>query len=186
MTFLPKLTTILSIVSMIVVYNVICLCATVAIFAIYYSFFKRKELLADMCYELKMIAAHHFVREGEEIKEKKPKVNMAVYFPWFKEVIVLSEKDYKKIFKYSFIVFAIAFMPFIISSSMVGAEAIRGMELQQFTKNDNLSFVVFMMSMTLSGMILACIAFSLPVILVLYGILNYRVKKMLKKLKKLA
>ncbi|MBB5074460.1 Flp pilus assembly protein TadB [Bartonella callosciuri] len=76
-------------------------------------------------------------------------------------------------------------MPFFLSFGIEGAKLLNnGMDIQQMIASGPVLFTVYVITTALVILVMVYVAFSLPVILILYWILNQRVKKMIKRLEK--
>lgn len=178
MTFLSTGTAILTILSMMVVYSMISIFAIIAIVVVYYSFFKRSEVLDKSREKLEIIEVHSVL--CHERGEEEPAFDREAYLASFKEALMFSKKDYKIILKFSFIIFFILVMPFIASFFMVFEGVVNGMTMGQFIKGDSWSFTFSMVNGVFLYIIFVLVAFSLPLFLLLHAILSLRVKKMIK------
>ncbi|WP_273721325.1 MULTISPECIES: hypothetical protein [unclassified Bartonella] len=198
MNFLVILFVVLTAGSMIVIYSVITVCSTMAIIAIYYSFIKRikrarklSQTFEEQIFEkLKKNATEHLSGDGSKIKEKRPAFNTKAYLSSFQESLMLSKKDYKRIFIFSLIVFVFIFLPFAFSLVIEGAKFAQGfaqgMDIKQIVNMSSGLFRFYIIMVALVFLATALVAFSLPVILIFYGIVNQKVKKNMKRLEKLA
>ncbi|WP_156851443.1 hypothetical protein [Bartonella refiksaydamii] len=197
MTFLVVLIAVLSFAIVIIAYSMIVVCTFTVICAIYYSFVKRIKRLRAFSRILKKLkkSEEQFLSSHEkEMAGKNLAFDREVSPLSFRESLVLSGKDYKRLFIFSLVLFVIIFVPFLLSCSVVGGKMLNGMHngmetgqaMKQLIETTPVWFFVYCVTGVLVALVLACFAFSLPVILILYGILNQRVKKMMKRLKKIA
>ncbi|EJF97803.1 hypothetical protein LBE40_00130 [Bartonella taylorii] len=196
MTSLMVLIAILSFAIIGLTYSMIAVFTLVVIFAIYYSFFKRIKRLRAFSRifkklkkgETQLLSSH----EKEKMTGKNSAFDMEATPLSFRESLILSRKDYKRLFIFSLTLFVIIFVPFLLSSSVVGKDILNGIQngmsgmqwMQQLAETIPVWFFVWAVTGLVVVFILLCIAFSLPVILILYAILNQRVKKMMKRLEK--
>ncbi|EJF78615.1 hypothetical protein MCO_00600 [Bartonella sp. DB5-6] len=197
MTFLVVLIAILSFAIVIFTYNMIAVFTLAVICAIYYSFFKRIRRLRAFSRILKKVkkSEGQFLSSHEkEIEGKNSVFDMEATPLSFRESLVLSGKDCKRLFIFSLILFVVIFVPFLLSGSVVVREALNGMHngmeagqaMKQLIETTPVWFFVCVVTGVCVALVVACFAFSLPVILILYGILNQRVKKMMNRLEKFA
>lgn len=196
MTFWVMLITLFSFATVILAYSMVVVCTFVAIFAIYYSFVKRIKRLrvfSRILKKFKKSQAPFLSSYEKEIAEKNSAFDMEATPLSFRESLVLSGKDYKRLFIFSLLLFVIIFVPFLLTGIVVGREiqsAIQdGMNMSQavqhFIVTHPVCFLTYAFTGVFVALVLAFLAFSLPVILMLYAILNQRVKKMGKRLEKL-
>ncbi|WP_273721315.1 MULTISPECIES: hypothetical protein [unclassified Bartonella] len=179
MTFLSAGTAILTILSMMVVYSMISVFAIIAIVVFYYSFFKRSEVLAKSREKLEIFEVREVL--CHERGEEEPVFDREAYLASFKEAMMFSKKDYKRIFKFSFIVLFILVMPFLVSCFMVIAEVTtNGVPIQKLMDSGDWSFTFFMVNGVFLYIIFVFVAFSFPIFLLLHARLHLRVKKMIK------
>ncbi|WP_034987497.1 hypothetical protein [Bartonella florencae] len=179
MAFLSVLTAILTIISMMAVYVTMSFFAIVEIVIFYYSFFKRTIVLSKTREKLEIFEVREVICHvrGEE----EPVFDKQASLAAFKEAMMLSKKDYKRIFKFSFVVFLILVMPFIVSFFVMMAEvATNGVVIQQLMKSGAWSFTFFMVNGVYLYIIFLFVAFSLPIFFLLHVRLHWRVKKMVK------
>ncbi|WP_406604086.1 hypothetical protein [Bartonella gliris] len=172
MNILITLTAVLTMVVMFLTLVMICFFTIMAVDAIYYSFIKRAALLFRMGRKLKKIAKQQLCPQQREMKGQSLTLDTGVSAFSFKQSLALSSKDYKRIFWSSLPIFvlsvvgniyAISVLPQLMSGAGVGKS--------------------FLFSLyVLVVMFWVCVAFFLPIVLVLYTLLNYRLKKMIQKL----
>ncbi len=189
MDFLAILMALLTTGSMIVMSIMVSFCGSMAIVAVYYSFIKRllrAQALSKTFKKLKNGATQLLSGHEREGKEQGSTFNTRVYLSSFKESLSLSKKDYKRIFIVSLSVFVLIFVPFIILTGIEVQKKLQGMDLKQLMNSDPALFAVHTLFSQLVFLIVVLVAFSLPVVLVLYGILNQCVKKRMKRLETFA
>ncbi|WP_208436287.1 hypothetical protein [Bartonella phoceensis] len=184
MDLVAMLLILLTTASIIVTSSMVSMCGIMTIVAVYYSFVKRiicACALSETFKKLKESAMQHFMRDEREEKEQKIAFDTKAYLSSFKESLSLSKNDYKRIFIFSLILFVFIFVPFAVSATAVGAEVIKGMDIKQLINNGSIASGVCILTFLLIFSMVVLVAFSLPVILVLYGVVNQMVKKKMKK-----
>ncbi|UTO28187.1 hypothetical protein NMK50_08435 [Bartonella harrusi] len=174
---------------LVILFSMVSISANMAIVAVYYSFIKRlcrARGLSKTFKKLKKDTTQRFSGHEKKIEENGPIFDVKAYLSSFKESLVLSKKDYKRIFIFSLMVFVLIFLPFLISVGMAGEKLLQGMDLKQLMTSEPFLFAVYSFFSLIVFLSIALVAFSLPIILIFYGILNLKVKKKMKRLENFA
>ncbi|WP_409361123.1 hypothetical protein ACRPOS_007515 [Bartonella heixiaziensis] len=172
MSLLTVLNAVLSIVIIVLTFALVGFCAIMAVGVIYYSFIKRAALLFCMGRKLKKIAKQQLGHQEREMKGQSLMLDTGISALSFKQSLPLSKKDYKRIFWISLFLFVLSVVG-SISGMYVVPKLISDAEV------DNL--LLFSLYL-LPFVVWACIALFLPLVLVFYTLLNYRLKNMIQKL----
>ncbi|UNE53941.1 hypothetical protein [Bartonella machadoae] len=189
MDFLATLSVIFVVGSLVILFSMLSIGANMAIVAVYYSFIKRlcrSSELSKTFRKLKNDATQRFSGYKKAIEENGPSFDVKAYLSSFEESLFLSQKDYKRIFIFSLVTFVLIFVPFLISVGMAGEKMAQGMDIKQFIASDPFLFAVSSFFYLIVFLSIALVAFSLPVILIFYGILNLRVEKKMERLENFA
>lgn len=188
MDFLLVLNIIFNIGYVAVGYSITTICFVMAIAAIYYSFVKRIVRTRALSKILEKQDAHTTQRlAGYEREIKQTSAwNAKAYLSSFKQSLGLSKKDYKRIAIFSLIVFVIVFLPCMITTAIEGQKMVQGINPEQLMQSGPVSFILFLVTITIALLSTTLVAFSLPVVLIFYGIVNWRMKKKLTRLEEFA
>ncbi len=146
---------------------------------VYYSAFKRQIVLFETHEKLEIIKVDKVLshKRGEE----EPVFDRQAYLASFKGALMFSKKDYKRVFKFSFIVFFVLVMPFIVSFFVMTAEVAKNKaSMQQLMQSGSWSFTFFIVNGFFLYIIWGCVAFFSPLFLLFHAKLHLRVKKMVK------
>ncbi|EJF83717.1 hypothetical protein [Candidatus Bartonella washoeensis] len=172
MNILTTLVAVLTMVVMFLTFIMVCFCTIMAVAAIYYSFIKRTAVLFRMDRKLKKSAKQQLGHQERELKGQSLTLDTGINAFSFKHSLALAKKDYKRIFRISLPIFVLSIVGNVCGMSVVPS-LVRGAEVDY-----PLLFSLYL----LSFVVWACIALFLPLILLCYTLLNYRLKTMIQKL----
>ncbi|WP_019221197.1 hypothetical protein [Bartonella senegalensis] len=172
MTYFIFLSIVFSLVVAVLIFTMVAIFTIMTIIAIYYSFVKRLALLFKMARKVKKTALQRLNNCEREGEVQDLALDTAMNPLSFQNSLRLSGKEYKRIFAISCMLLILGILGYVGMFFVPLAQREAGWDGLFF-----LSLIPFFFW--------ASVFVTLPVVLMFYSILNYRVRKMLEKLQQI-